>query len=317
MMAPGELLNGVALCGSPVTRIGRELMAGDRRVGRVHDHERRLEWVLPLEPRLEQRVAVERRLFDARSLLRKKAVTPIEPAPMPTAWLDLGREPSPLLRALFPQEPVFDGARILELGGSGEATRGFLRAGAARIDQLDVSPGMQELGRARLAPHERDRVVQHTAPAERLPFADGTFDLVFSRHCLHHMHRPDVVPEAARVLKPTGSLLLIEPYLPAQVRLVMHARRRLRAVERGTDDPLGARDLALFGSWFASVRTRGRPALTPLLRLRKRPRVLARLARLERSGGLPPSWLHLVGGRVAILARRPRQENRAPELVPG
>ncbi|HJL14880.1 MAG TPA: class I SAM-dependent methyltransferase, partial [Sandaracinaceae bacterium LLY-WYZ-13_1] len=205
-------------------------------------------------------------------------------------------------------DPTFRGARILELGGSGEATRGFLHAGAARIDQVDVSPGMHEWARARLTADERARVVQHTTPAERLPFADATFDGVFSRHCVHHMRRPDALREAARVLQPDGWLLILEPYLPRAVRPAVALRRRLRGGERGTDDPLGPRDLRTVRSLFREVRTGGEPTLNPYVR--DLPHVGRLVLRAEHRLGLPAALLPLLGGRIFVLARRPRGAGR-------
>ena len=52
--------------------------------------------------------------------------------------------------------------------------------------------------------------VQH-GPAEKLPFADGGFDLVASRYSAHHWGAPAAaLREAARVLAPGGTLCLID-----------------------------------------------------------------------------------------------------------
>ena len=49
-------------------------------------------------------------------------------------------------------------------------------------------------------------------PAERLPFRDGSFDLVFFKHSLHHVgQKKKALGEAARVLKPGGRLIVMEP----------------------------------------------------------------------------------------------------------
>jgi SAM-dependent methyltransferase len=50
--------------------------------------------------------------------------------------------------------------------------------------------------------------------AMRLPFADGTFDIVFLGNLLHHLDAPEVcLAECARALKPggAGALLSVEP----------------------------------------------------------------------------------------------------------
>jgi ubiquinone/menaquinone biosynthesis C-methylase UbiE len=49
------------------------------------------------------------------------------------------------------------------------------------------------------------------ANAQRLPFDDASFDIVHSKDSLHHMTAPQrAVAEYRRVLKPTGSALIIE-----------------------------------------------------------------------------------------------------------
>lgn len=48
--------------------------------------------------------------------------------------------------------------------------------------------------------------VDVVAPAEELPFEDGSFDLLLSAHVLEHVADPvRVVAEAGRVLRPGGS----------------------------------------------------------------------------------------------------------------
>lgn len=49
------------------------------------------------------------------------------------------------------------------------------------------------------------------ADAERLPFADETFDVVHSKDSLHHMESPErALSEYRRVLKPDGAALIVE-----------------------------------------------------------------------------------------------------------
>ena len=50
--------------------------------------------------------------------------------------------------------------------------------------------------------------------AHRLPFADGSFDTVIGSLCLCSMERPaEVVQEMARVCRPGGKVLILEPGL--------------------------------------------------------------------------------------------------------
>ncbi|HVA19687.1 MAG TPA: class I SAM-dependent methyltransferase [Solirubrobacteraceae bacterium] len=100
-------------------------------------------------------------------------------------------------------------ARSLEIGaGTGYFTLNMLRAGLiGEATCSDISPGMLRTLRANA---ERLGLEVKTKPAdaERLPFADGSFDLVFGHAVLHHI--PDLqraFGEFARVLAPGGTIL--------------------------------------------------------------------------------------------------------------
>ena len=79
---------------------------------------------------------------------------------------------------------------------------------------VDVSPeliriGERELARAGL----RDRIRLQVAPATRLPFDDGSFDVVLTSHVLKHLDDETLLTsfrEVVRVLRPGGRFLLWE-----------------------------------------------------------------------------------------------------------
>jgi SAM-dependent methyltransferase len=100
-------------------------------------------------------------------------------------------------------------ARSLEIGaGTGYFTLNLLRAGLiGRATCTDISPGMLAALRANAAELGVDVTTQQV-DAERLPFADGSFDLVLGHAVLHHI--PDLdraFVEFERVLAPGGSVL--------------------------------------------------------------------------------------------------------------
>jgi ubiquinone/menaquinone biosynthesis C-methylase UbiE len=100
-------------------------------------------------------------------------------------------------------------ARSLEIGsGTGYFTLNLLRAGLIeRATCTDISPGMLATLSAN-AQRLGLEVETAVADAERLPFADGSFDLVLGHAVLHHI--PDLrraFGEFARVLAPGGTLL--------------------------------------------------------------------------------------------------------------
>ena len=91
-------------------------------------------------------------------------------------------------------------------GPDGVAVRVARHCPELSVTGLDVSGHMVEQApvRARWAGLEGQmRWIQ--ADGYRLPFADGTFDLVFSSFALHHWAAPErVLDEMARVLRPGG-----------------------------------------------------------------------------------------------------------------
>jgi ubiquinone/menaquinone biosynthesis C-methylase UbiE len=100
-------------------------------------------------------------------------------------------------------------ARSLEIGsGTGYFTLNLMRSGLVEHATCsDISPGMLETLRAN-AERLGLEVETESADAERLPFADQSFDLVLGHAVLHHI--PDLArafAELERVLAPGGTLL--------------------------------------------------------------------------------------------------------------
>ena len=99
----------------------------------------------------------------------------------------------------------FAGKELLEVGcGMGTDLLQFARGGA-RCTGVDLTPRSIELSRLHFALyHERARFL--LADAERLPFADESFDVVYSNGVLHHTPgTPEAVREIHRVLRPGGT----------------------------------------------------------------------------------------------------------------
>ena len=99
--------------------------------------------------------------------------------------------------------------RSLEIGaGTGYFTLNLLRAGLiGEATCTDISPGMLAALRANAQQLGLD-VNTEQVDAERLPFADESFDLVLGHAVLHHIpDLPRAFAEFARVLAPGGSVL--------------------------------------------------------------------------------------------------------------
>ncbi|HEV2215857.1 MAG TPA: class I SAM-dependent methyltransferase [Terracidiphilus sp.] len=90
------------------------------------------------------------------------------------------------------------GEEILDLGcGDGQLTLRLSQAGA-QVRGVDASPAMVAAARGR-------GLVVDEANAEALPFADASFDAVFSNAALHWVRGQDaMMVEVRRVLRPGG-----------------------------------------------------------------------------------------------------------------
>jgi len=104
---------------------------------------------------------------------------------------------------------ALDGKVVLEVGcGSGIAAQMLAEAGA-NLTAVDLTPWAVATTRARLDAFGLDGTVLE-ADGEQLPFADGSFDLVFSWGVIHHSSNMDrALGELVRVCRPGGKLVLM------------------------------------------------------------------------------------------------------------
>lgn len=94
------------------------------------------------------------------------------------------------------------------------------------------------------------RTVQ--APAERLPFGEGTFDAAVTRFSAHHWGALECgLREVARVLKPNGSFWIIDAVAPGPALLDTH----LQTVE-ALRDPSHVRDYSI-AQWSGALTRAG------------------------------------------------------------
>ena len=108
---------------------------------------------------------------------------------------------------------VREGDRVLDVAaGTGDLTRAFARrvGSAGVIVQTDINAAMLGRGRDRLL--DQGLVVPALqCDAEKLPFADGAFDLASVAFGLRNMtHKEAALAEMCRVLRPGGRVLVLE-----------------------------------------------------------------------------------------------------------
>lgn len=113
------------------------------------------------------------------------------------------------------------GRDVLEVGvGAGTDFVQWVRAGA-RATGVDLTPAGVALTEERLALEGlKARVL--VADAERLPFADASFDIVYSYGVLHHSPNTEAaVREVHRVLRPGGVARVMIYHEPSWVGLML------------------------------------------------------------------------------------------------
>ena len=101
------------------------------------------------------------------------------------------------------------GRQVLEIGvGLGADHERFVRAGA-KLKGVDLTERAVDFTRRRLALYGLDADVD-VANAEALPFADNSFDIVYSWGVLHHSpNTKQAFREVLRVLRPGGEARLM------------------------------------------------------------------------------------------------------------
>jgi ubiquinone/menaquinone biosynthesis C-methylase UbiE len=112
---------------------------------------------------------------------------------------------------------AFLGATLLEVGcGDGRVTAQL----AGRVDRLvALDPSAHDLRKAAV---RIKRALFCMASGEWLPFPDDCFDTVLFTLSLHHQDSPRAMQEAARVVSPTGRILVMEPTLDSEVQQLFH-----------------------------------------------------------------------------------------------
>lgn len=193
----------------------------------------------------------------------------------------------------------FEGKAVLDVAcGTGEWLAHFLEEGARAVAGIDLSERAIQACCLRLPGGEF-----HCGPAEALPFATASFDIVTCMGSLEHfLDKPAALGEMCRVLKPGGCIVLLVPNAEFLTRrLGMYGGTQQKSVKEDVL-PLAAWQ-QLFESCGLTVNARWRD-LHPLSRswiMRGSPLLWpVRLAQALALTVWPTSWQYQVYHRCSL-----------------
>ncbi|MHB1137356.1 MAG: class I SAM-dependent methyltransferase [Microthrixaceae bacterium] len=174
-------------------------------------------------------------------------------------------------------------AEVLEIGCGDNAEAWDLAGRGLSVTSIDISPVAVEAARSRAADEGLTRLRFEEMNAEALTFADGSFDAVIGSGILHHLDLALGVPEVARVLRPGGVAVFLEPL---GLNPALRAYRRVTPGERTPDEhPLLRADLRFLERWFEQVDLQffhlASLAAIPLLKTDLFDRALGTLGRVD------------------------------------
>lgn len=159
--------------------------------------------------------------------------------------------------AILSAAGTLEGKRILDFGcGDGQLSYHLLQRGATNVTGIDISPGMVDVARKRIARDFPDADSHFVAgDGHETGLESGAYDLIVGKWVLHHLELDRALPEIRRLLAPGGRGVFMETSrlnpLLALARTLAHMRvpgvRRL-----GTPDelPLGRKEIAQIRSAF-------------------------------------------------------------------
>lgn len=108
---------------------------------------------------------------------------------------------------------------ILDIAtGTGDLAIALIKTGAEKIVGLDISPGMLAVGQQKVNAKQLDDTIEMiVGDSENLTFADNTFDAVTVSFGVRNFETLETgLSEILRVLKPEGTLVVLETSVPTK-----------------------------------------------------------------------------------------------------
>lgn len=108
---------------------------------------------------------------------------------------------------------------ILDIAtGTGDLAINLVETGAKKIVGLDISPGMLEVGKKKVADKKLDNTIEMiVGDSENLPFEENSFDAVTVAFGVRNFETLEKgLAEIYRVLKPKGTFVVLETSVPTK-----------------------------------------------------------------------------------------------------
>lgn len=108
---------------------------------------------------------------------------------------------------------------ILDIAtGTGDLAINLVKTGAEQIIGLDISKGMLEVGKKKVADKDLNSTIKMiVGDSENLPFADHSFDAVTVAFGVRNFENLEKgLSEIYRVLKPSGTFVVLETSIPTK-----------------------------------------------------------------------------------------------------
>lgn len=108
---------------------------------------------------------------------------------------------------------------ILDIAtGTGDLAIALVKTGAEKIVGLDISPGMLAVGKEKIQQKKLDSTIEMVVgDSEKLSFEDHSFDAVTVSFGVRNFETLEKgLSEILRVLKPTGTLVVLETSVPTK-----------------------------------------------------------------------------------------------------
>jgi SAM-dependent methyltransferase len=120
-------------------------------------------------------------------------------------------------------------APVLDVGcGTGRVLAALAAVGFTDLSGADLARNMLDNTAGRLKETGTVATLKCADVEDRLPWPDGSFQLVLLTGVFHHLFRPlDALREIRRVLAPNGRLLLVDPWFPPPLRQLANLYLRL------------------------------------------------------------------------------------------